>query len=191
MPERIPQRIDHYRYTDKGVIIEGELSQNELARLAGVVTDNSGNIRYLLEFGIDVLQNRYMRGQIKTQVVLQCQRCLDDYRLDIDTNVALAFVHTDFEAQKAEENALEAFFVDKKELIDPRVLIEDELLLSLPQIPVHPDGDTDDENTLCRVQLDYPPDQTNDEQLTADRDIVDVEQAETENPFAVLKKLQH
>lgn len=191
MPERIPQRIDHYRYTDKGVVIEGELSQKELARLSDVVTDNSGNIEYRLEFGIDALQNRYIRGRIKTQVVLQCQRCLKDYRLDIDCTVALAFVHTDFEAQRAEESALEPFLVDKKELIDPRVLIEDELLLALPQIPVHPYSDKDDGEPVCQIKLDYPSGQTDSGLTKKETSVFDTEQVEKENPFAVLKKLQH
>lgn len=199
MPERIPQRIDHYRYTDRGVVIEGELPQKELARLSDLVIENSGNIEYLLEFGVDAVHNRYMRGRIKTQVVLQCQRCLQDYRLDLDCSIALAFVQTDFAAQRAESSALEPFFMNKKELIDPRVLIEDELLLALPQIPVHPYED--DANIICQIQLDYPPAQTNQSQTHSEltkpghanmqTDVFLDEQMEKENPFAVLKKLQH
>jgi uncharacterized protein len=191
MPEKIPKRIDHYRYTDKGVVIKGEFPQKELSRLSDVVTDNSGNIKYQLEFGIDALQNRYIRGRISTQVILQCQRCLKNYLLDIDSTVSLAFVHMDFDAQRAEESALEPFFVDKKELVDPRILIEDELLLALPQIPTHPYNDEDDGNSVCQIKLDYPPGQTNSRQTRKETDSIDNEQMEKENPFAVLKKLQH
>ncbi len=190
MPERIPKRIDHYRYTDRGVIIKGRLPQKELPRLTEIVSDNSDEIEFRLEFGIDVLRNRYMRGHIKTRVILQCQRCLQDYQLVIDSNLALAFVDTDSEAKRAEENDLEAFYVDPKELVDLRVLIEDELLLGLPQIPVHPDSDQDEENAICQIQLDYPPGMTQDDH-TRETTIFDIEQVEKANPFAVLKKLQH
>jgi len=191
MSERIPKRIDHYRYTNKGVVIKGELAQKDLTRLSDVVTDNSGNIIYRLEFGIDALQNRFIRGRISTQVILQCQRCLEDYILDIDSTIALAFVHMDIDAQRAEESGLEPFFVDKKELVDPRVLIEDELLLALPQIPSHPYSDEDDGNSICQIKLDYPPGRINSRLTKKQTDIIDNEQMEKENPFAVLKKLQH
>ena len=43
--------------------------------------------------------------------------------------------------------------LENKELLDPRVLIEDELLLAMPQIPMHPESEID---KACQIELDYP-----------------------------------
>jgi len=180
MDKRIPQRIDHYRYADKGVVLEGvitrEESEKDLLRLKEAVVNISSDIEYYLEFDIDKLSNRIVSGFVKTQVVLQCQRCMKNFVLDIACDILLAFVQNDFEAKRAETSCnYEVFWLEEKEFLDPRILIEDELLLAIPHIPVHPD-------TNCQVQSEYLENQEILEQ--------DFEQTDAENPFAVLKGLK-
>ena len=77
MAERILQRIDHYRYTDKGVTLEGvtspQESEKDLLRLNESIIEPQGDIHYHLEFNKDRLDNRFVSGHVDAKVVMQCQ----------------------------------------------------------------------------------------------------------------------
>lgn len=197
MAERIPQRIDHYRYTDKGVTLDGAITQKEsekdLPRLNDTIISNLGDIEYHLQFDIDAVGNRIVTGKIMTRVQLQCQRCMGEYAIDLNCDVAIAFVHNDFEQKKAENSCYEVFWLEQKELFDPRVLIEDELLLALPQIPMHPESEF---GKKCQIQLEYPAQENTESNMTGQDSKRDglqkmTKQLDEDNPFAVLKQLKN
>ena len=192
MTERIPQRIDHYRYTDKGVTLEGVISPQEsekdLLRLNESIIEPQGDIHYHLEFDKDRLDNRFVSGHVDAKVVMQCQRCMENFTLPLDCEVSIAFVHDDFEQKKAEDSGYDVFWLNKKELFDPRVLIEDELLLALPQFAMHPESDSE---TGCHIQLDFPADEQVTHAGTPDEGSgTEQDKQEDDNPFAILKQLK-
>ncbi len=193
MVARIPQRIDHYRYTDKGVTLEGIISSQEskkdLLRLNESIISLQGDIHYHLEFDNDRLDNRIVTGHVDAQVVMQCQRCMENFTLALDCAVAIAFVHDDFEQQKAEDSGYDVFWLNKKEFFDPRVLIEDELLLALPQFAMHPEADF---GTTCNIQYDFPADKPPGHTDNQDMDTASEQdqKQEDDNPFAILKQLK-
>ncbi len=203
MLERIPQRIDHYRYTDKGVILEGvitsEESEKELPRLNEAIVKSAGDIEYLLEFDRDKFSNRIVSGFVKTKVILQCQRCMSDFTLDLSCDIATAFVQNDFDIKSAEDSNYETFWLEQKEYLDPRILIEDELLLALPQIPMHSHmKNSDTASSSCQVQSAYPANENAADDMNimsqdaakVASDGKDSEQVDKNNPFAVLKQLK-
>ncbi|WP_198265603.1 YceD family protein [sulfur-oxidizing endosymbiont of Gigantopelta aegis] len=191
MNERIPQRIDFRRYTDQGVTLDGSISLEEsgtsMPRLNDAVLENTGDIKYHLEFDTDILGNRFMTGQVLAQVVLQCQRCMDNYTLDLNCDLSIAFVQSELAQKQAEESNYDIFWLAKKELIDPRTLLEDELLLALPQIPMHEESEI---GKACDVRVTF----LEQDDLMADDDSnshsIEKEQNDTDNPFAILKQLK-
>lgn len=201
MRERIPQRIDYHRYTEQGVILDGVISlaesDKDLLRLNDAIIENTGDISYHLEFDTDILGNRFVTGHIDAHVVLQCQRCMDNYKLDLNCNISIAFVQNDFEQKQAEASNYDIYRISKKELFDPRVLIEDELLLALPQIPMHPDSEIGKD---CDVRVNFLDGDllvdstvTEDDVLSSentDSNITKSEQNDEDNPFAILKQLK-
>lgn len=205
MRERIPQRIDYHRYTEQGVILDGVMSlaesDKDLLRLNDAIIENTGDISYHLEFDTDILGNRFVTGHIDAHVVLQCQRCMDNYKLDLNCNISIAFVQNDFEQKQAEASNYDIYWISKKELFDPRVLIEDELLLALPQIPMHPDSEIGKD---CDVRVNFLDGDllvnssvdgtvTEDDVLSSentDSNITKSEQNDEDNPFAILKQLK-
>ena len=199
MRERIPQRIDYHRYTEQGVTLDGIItrveSDKDLSRLNDVIINNTGDISYHLEFDTDVLGNRFVTGHVEAQVILQCQRCMDDYKLNLSCNISIAFVTNEFEQKQAEDSSYDIFWLEKKELFDPRILLEDELLLALPQIPMHPESEIGKE---CDVRVEFLDETAlmNDSTHLAkalkngtDEDKINSEQND-DNPFAILKKLK-
>ncbi len=198
MAERIPQRIDYFRYTDKGVILEGIITTQEsldvFPRLAEAVK-SIGDIEYRLEFDVDILSNRIVSGFVKTRVVLQCQRCMNDFSLALDCEITTAFVQNDFELKKAESSDYDICFVEKKVekegtkkkiFLDLRVLLEDELLLALPQIAKHPEQDI---GTDCQIQQFDSLAEQKDVALESGKQ-QSKDGRGSDNPFAILEQLK-
>ncbi len=189
MLERIPQRIDHFRYTDQGVILDGVLTQAEsnkyLLRFNEAIVKNSSDIIYHLEFDVDFSGNRYVTGNVQTDVILQCQRCMIDFKLELNCDISTAFVCSEREEKQAEDSKYDIFWLSKKEYFDPKVLIEDELLLALPQIAMHPLSEV---GTNCKAEVVFlESGSEQDEYLN--NSMTSSEQAD-DNPFAVLKQLK-
>jgi len=194
MKERIPQRIDYHRYTEQGVILDGVMSlaesNKDLPRLNEAIIENTGDISFYLAFDTDILGNRFVTGHVGARVVLQCQRCMDNYNLDLNCDISIAFVENEFQQKQAEESDYDIFRLAKRELFDPRVLIEDELLLALPQIPMHSESEI---GKNCDVRVNFIDD---DNIETAEighsgKDIKQSEQLDEDNPFAILKQLKN
>ncbi|MCU7938475.1 MAG: DUF177 domain-containing protein [gamma proteobacterium symbiont of Bathyaustriella thionipta] len=187
MIERIPLRIDHFRYTDQGVILDGVMTREEsvkdLLRLNEAILENSSDILYHLEFDVDFLGNRYVTGTVNTQVILQCQRCMGNFKLELSCDISTAFVRNESEQKQAEDSNYDTFWLSQREYLDPRVLIEDELILALLQIAMHPLSEI---GKSCKAEVFFlETDSEQDESLNN----VNSEQAD-DNPFAILKQLK-
>jgi len=182
MIERIPSiplRIDHFKYTDQGVILDGVITRKEISkdflRFKEAVVDNVSDIAYHLEFDTDFVGNRIVKGTLRSEVKLQCQRCMNDFILLLKCELASAFVCNEAEEQKAGQSDYDVFLLSPREYLDIRTLIEDELLLSLPQIAMHSLDDCSAD--VVFLDSDSEPAENSLEQMG-------------NNPFAVLKDLK-
>ncbi len=186
---RIPQRIDHIRYTDQGTVLDGVIEHaeltKELSRFNDAIVKSSNDIHYYLEFDVDLLGNRYVKGQLSTQVILQCQRCMEDFELDLRCEIATAFVMNEHQEQSAEDSKYDLFWLSPKEYVDPRIIIEDELLLALPQVAMHPLSEI---GTACKAEVVFLD--TDSEHKNSFDAESDVSEQEDNNPFAILKQLK-
>ncbi len=99
--------------------------------------------------------------------MLECQRCLGALLLPVKSKMSLAFVQGLDEADNLPDE-LDPQLVDNGR-VEFGLLIEDELLLMLPQVPMHPVGE-------CVAAMGEKPN----EGPVAARD----------NPFAVLAQLK-
>lgn len=165
--ERLPVQIDPVRLAETGRILEGQLPLSELTRLKDVLVDNRGTVAVRLEFGIDQEGIPYLKGQIRSRVTLACQRCLLPMEHEIDTEILLGIAESE-EAVQLLPSHYEPLVVENGPLY-LKDLIEDELLLSLPIVPMHPESE-------CAV---------------GERELKDTERGKTEeperkSPFSVL-----
>jgi uncharacterized protein len=135
--ERLPVQIDPFRLAMAGREYKGSIPLSHFKRLGPLLSDNKGQVTVELKFGIDKLgiELQFGQGQIKTDLMIYCQRCLEGMKLQVDIEFINAFVKTAKEAEVVPD-PYEAFLVESLPimLLD---LIEDEILLSLPGIPLH------------------------------------------------------
>lgn len=153
----LPSRIDPWRLTAEGGRLEGSLALAALPRLVAELNRTDGVASVVLAAGIDRQGVRFIRGALQTGIELVCQRCLGPLRLALDVTVSLGLVRSEAEADRLPED-YEPLLVPEG-TIHVADLVEDELLLALPQIPRHEDvGDCEANGYRApgRVEQDQP-----------------------------------
>jgi len=118
-------------------LFEGRLELAELPRLAGLLADRNGEIAYRISFDRDALQIACAVLEVEAALPLECQRSFERFELPVQVNQRIAFIRDESE-EAALPEGYEAWLVDASDMIAPRDLIEDELILAVPAIPVKP-----------------------------------------------------
>lgn len=146
-------------------VFEGVVPLSKLTRLAGLLTDTEGEVRYTLAFDTDSLRVPHAAISMSAELPLECQRTLQRFLLPVHVEQRVALIR-----DEAEEDALppgyEAQLVEH-DALDPLALLEDELILAVPAVPVKPGTEA--------MSADWLPED----------DVV-----EAMNPFAALKALK-
>ena len=171
MSQRIPDRLDPWRYADLGKCVEGAIPLGDMPRLSRCLLDAQGEAKFDLRFERDRERRATLVGRITAELVLECQRCLDRLAQPVEIEVALAFVEVIDQASLLPES-LDPCLVEEGS-VRFRDMIEDELLLTLPQVPMHETG-------RCTAEYDGEPEESP----------VEPGQSASEHPFAVLAELK-
>jgi len=171
MSSGLPERVDPLRSADAQRRFKGSAELQRFERLAGDLAETSGEVVFDLAFGRLATGFAALTGRLTAVVHLRCQRCLEIFPLPLDLAVALGFVETESLAERVPPG-YEPCLVEDGTVSVPDI-IENELLLALPQVPMHPPEQ-------CRVQLDWGEDDELEEPGAEERP----------SPFAVLKQLK-
>ena len=170
--QRLPVEVDPFRLAREGQKLETVAPVAKMKRLSELLYSTENEVAVELEFGVDILGTYFLQGHLQAQLELICQRCLKPMKVDVDTTLSLGFVSN---AEKAETvpTEYEPLVVEEGRvfLMD---LIEDELLLALPQIPIHP-------QQICTAQVWQSEPEQADENLS---------EAKADNPFSILAGLK-
>lgn len=127
--------IDPIRLADTGARLSGELPLNGLRRLAEMCLDEQGSVTVNLQFEHDPSNGlRVMHGRITAHAVLLCQRCMERFDVAITSEPRLALLKPGEREDLLE--AGDAILIEKP--IALGALVEDELLLEVPMVPMHP-----------------------------------------------------
>ena len=140
----LPQTVDLYRLAVAGETHAGRVKQSVFKRVVSAEPAAERWVDVSLQFGIEQ-GVRYLRGRLTGEFAVVCQRCMGPMELLVDTHFALGFVRN-----KEEESRLpgqfEALWVEQMEM-DLLSIIEDELLLAMPMVALHPSAE-------CPVRID-------------------------------------
>ncbi len=140
----LPLHVDPFRLAENAERLHGYVQIKDMERLTPSLLKDVGEVAVELIFGKDAQDISYLQGKFETNVVLQCQRCLEPFSLNIKNHFNSGIVRTEAQAKKLPDQ-YEPLIVKEDELII-RDMIEDELILSLPIVPMHDHVD-------CKIQL--------------------------------------
>ncbi|AHK79358.1 hypothetical protein M911_09595 [Ectothiorhodospira haloalkaliphila] len=167
----LPERVDPFRLAGNTRPLEGLLEASSLPRLVAAGIALAAPARVSLRFGREHGGQVKVFGSAQAELALQCQRCLGSMTWPVDTTFEGVVLD---EGRSIEELPVE---LEPVMLEDGRIsvwaLVEDELLLALPTVPMHAD--------------DRCPDQPLKEFSQAE---VETLRKQEDNPFAALGALK-
>jgi uncharacterized protein len=164
--------IDPKTHADRRIIEADKVALTTLERLRSIAESDQGELEYSLEFGRSADREIVIGMDIKYQMQLRCQRCLETFDYAGGTKVTVAVATNDLDASKLEENYDTVIIVDESG-INITELVEDEALLSMPLVSAHASEDE------CVPQM-----------LESMEDSVVIEEPVRVNPFAALASLK-
>ncbi|WP_228292226.1 YceD family protein [Candidatus Thiothrix anitrata] len=113
----------------------GVMPLQQLPRLVDVVLAGSQDVAVTLDFTRSVGGRPMIKGHIRGNVVLECQRCMQPVTIPLDVPVEVAL--TTFESdERPEQEGLEAWLIEDERLFI-QDFVEDEILLALPLAAKH------------------------------------------------------
>lgn len=171
MSVTLPESVDAWRMVSARRSFEGSLPVAALKRLCEALASSEGTVCFQLDFGRDALGTDYVEVRAQAPLTLICQRTLEPFALPVEVDNRLGLIRRE-QDEAGLPPGCEPLLVAENGRLSPADVIEDELLLALPLVPVNPDSSLPDVVT----------DGGDAEQ--------DVAEARQDNPFAVLRELK-
>ena len=160
----LPHQLKLFNFAKKEISLSGLYQISDFPRISEIARNKKDNIKVDLSFYLKNNKMPCVDGIIELDIVLSCQRCLDDLSIALKVNFNLAFVKHDQQSEEFDSH-YEIYVIEEEELATFD-LISDEILLSIPMVPTH---DYD-----CIKDIN-------------EQKIVEVK---SENPFSILKKIK-
>jgi len=169
-----PQHLDVEAFATSQSALSGEVDLQGMPRLrADCAEDVAGKAEWSVQGELrqarDGQAASWIHLQAKTKVPLTCQRCLKTVEQALEVDRSFRFVKDEVTADAQDDESEEDLLVLSKDF-DLLALVEDELLMALPLVPMH---------TSC--QSEHAPTSPDDSGANADA---------KPNPFAVLATMR-
>ena len=158
----LPDQLKLLNFAKKEISLSGLYQISDFPRITEIASNKKDNVRVELSFYLKNNKTPCVEGIIELDIVLTCQRCLDNLSIALKVNFNLAFVRHNQESEELDSHY--EIYVIKEDELATHDLISDEILLSIPMVPMH---DYD-----CRKE-------------TKEQEIVE---EKAENPFDIQKK---
>jgi uncharacterized protein len=185
-----PERVDAARLFARNGRITADLPLQRLPRLTASLADSEGQASVALQFGLDVEGRKLLTGTVDAILHLSCQRCLQRMDWPVSSELAMLVFDTREQLDKvlrlqgSDDLAHDVLVLDElddgsgvaadEQELNVQALIEDELILSLPLVPLHEDASCSQEWNSLRARSEAE----------------EAQAAPKPNPFAVLAQLK-
>ncbi len=165
----IPPHVDPRKLADRAATLEGALQLSQLKRLTDPLEDDQGVVRASFAFRRDEQRTVVIHSQLDVEVKMICQRCLEPVVLPIHSECDYAVVNEGASSLHLPKgyDVLEV----GEDPLDLLALVEDELLLALPIVPLH-------DPEICQPPVGPDEPEPSEDEVTRS------------NPFSVLAQLK-
>jgi uncharacterized protein len=139
MSHALPETVDAWRMVQARRRFEGKLPLAALPRLAADLAQPSGDVAFVLDFDKDELGVAYLHVRADAALPLICQRSLDRFELPVHIDTRLGLI-----TREADESGLPEGYeplLTADGVLRLADVVEDELILAVPAIPVRPGTD--------------------------------------------------
>jgi uncharacterized protein len=137
----LPREAELRTWASRGIEVEGDVLVTRMPRLQAVVASGEEPAYAALRCWKDE-QHRYIVDvKVQMKVALECQRCLALCELELSTQSNLCVVWNE-DSIKELPSGYDPLVAG--DISDLHALVEEELLLALPAVPMHDVGDCED-----------------------------------------------
>jgi len=140
MSAALPEKVDALRAVTARREYRGRTTVRSLSRLRESLASHEGDIDYRLSFGRDDLGIAYLDLELVGQLRLVCQRTLEPFDWPLRLSQRMGLIR-DETGESALPEGYEPLMHRDGEIF-PAEVIEDEVLLALPLIPVSPGSES-------------------------------------------------
>lgn len=138
--QSVPETLDAWRQVTARRGYEGRVPLRSLRRLADLLADSEGDVAFELEFDRDSFGIAYVGLTVSADLPLLCQRTLERFLLPVRIEQRMGLIRAESE-EAGLPPGYEPFLVDASGELAPLDLVEDELILAVPVVPVMPGTD--------------------------------------------------
>ena len=155
--KKLPNKINFFNFAKKEVKLNGDYKVSELSRLSEIASNENDKVEVDLSFRLANGRIPYVKGIIKSLLVLDCQRCLDSLQVDLQVSFDIAFARNEFQADSLDDK-FEIYLIGDNEELEIKDLITDEILLSIPMATSHDYdcGFKTDKGNIVEEVLEHP-----------------------------------
>jgi len=132
---RLPNLIDPILLAERHAELSGQLPIAYFDRLADLLADKQGSVEVNLIFSKEGNLAK-IDGHIAVAVALVCQRCLKSLPWQVNKEIKLGVINSLAQVNKLPEG-YEPLLLTGEDKIPIKTIVEDELLLSIPDAPKH------------------------------------------------------
>ena len=137
MSAPLPPVLDAWRMVAARRCFEGSLPLSGMTRLREALVDAEGDCRYTMEFGRDGLDLPFVEIRAEADLPLQCQRTLERFLHPVRVEQRLGLITVEAQ-ESALPEGMEPLLLGASGELDPAGLVEDELILAIPVVPIDP-----------------------------------------------------
>lgn len=163
--KQLPKTIKLFKFARKEASLHGDYKIVAMPRISEIARNTEDRVKVDLSFYLENDKTPCIKGIIDTKIILDCQRCLEAFPVELKINFNLAFVRFEDQAEEL-DSGFEVYVIGEEEDLDSIDLITDEILLSIPMAPSH---DFD-----CNLKIDKE----------------EIAEEIRKNPFDVLKNIK-
>lgn len=133
----VPETLDAWRQVTARRGFEGRVPLASLGRLADLLADPEGDVTFSLDFDRDSFGVAYVGLVASAELPLLCQRTLERFLLPVRIEQRMGLIRDEGE-EAALPPGYEPLLLDESGEVRTLDLVEDELILAVPVVPVMP-----------------------------------------------------
>ena len=137
--EAVPGVIEPARFARDQSLVTGALALTRLPRLAEILFDHEGSVRYSVEGYRTARGEPALHMSLTADLGARCQRCLERIPLHLDIARDIILLAQVRALEQADDDDEDTDAIPHTNTLDLLDLIEEEVVLSLPMVPRHPD----------------------------------------------------
>jgi uncharacterized protein len=132
----LPIKVDHRKLARQGQTLKCSLPKQQFVRFSEILAEDDGDIDVELLFSKGKQDRTQIHGSLSTIIKLVCQNCLKPFSFILECPIDLEIVANESEVAGVVEG-IDVIVANDSEIKLAEIL-EDELIMSVPMIPRHP-----------------------------------------------------